>query len=142
MPNYVPWLCAAVLAAVPLVSGCPNQVDLVPAFPAGCDAEPVFSIISPSPDGDTVVSEAELPVEIEISVFTLVDKLNQPPAPCEGHLHVFIDGDLKGMLTTAQFAVDLSGLEPGEHTLRVAVHGNDHSPIADIPRIEVSFQKE
>jgi hypothetical protein len=134
------------IAALGLLA-CPGEVELESIestlFANGCTQEPVLTVLSPSA-GETF--QASIPVILEISAFTLADKLGDEPQACEGHLHVFVDNRLSGMVSQPEFEVDLTDFDPpllpGEHTLRIAVHTNRHEPILEIEPRTITFMKE
>ncbi len=45
----------------------------------------------------------------------------------EGHWHLYVDGKLAGL--SASSVADVT-LTPGQHTLKVELHNNDHTPVA------------
>ena len=56
--------------------------------------------------------------------FTLTSADTTDPVPAEGHLHLFVDGQLATMVYEAEYL--LTDLEPGDHQIMVTLSTNDH----------------
>ncbi|MFQ5516156.1 MAG: hypothetical protein ACE5E8_01135 [Acidimicrobiia bacterium] len=76
-------------------------------------------------DGDASVGWVARPVA---DGFTLAEQSATVHVPGEGHIHVFIDGQLTAMLYQPTFAVPK--LEPGPHEIRMTLSRNDHMDYA------------
>ncbi|HWQ29182.1 MAG TPA: DUF4399 domain-containing protein [Dehalococcoidia bacterium] len=102
--------------------------------------QPSVTIVEPA-DGATVPA-GDVTVTVEVSNFEVVDRLNAPAAPGEGHVHFYMDvADLP--TTPGQPAVSAQGtyhasatttytwpdVPPGEHTFAVQLVNNDHTPL-------------
>jgi hypothetical protein len=55
------------------------------------------------------------------------DKVNTTHLEGEGHAHLYVDGQKQRIYCPF---IHLDGLEPGRHTLRVTLNGNDHREYA------------
>jgi hypothetical protein len=55
------------------------------------------------------------------------DKVNTAHLEGEGHAHLYVDGQKQRIYCPF---IHLDGLEPGRHTLRVTLNGNDHREYA------------
>ncbi len=60
------------------------------------------------------------------------------PEAGRGHVHVYVDGGTPSMSTGN--ALTISGLAEGSHTIRVALHNNDHSPVSPAVQTEAVVQ--
>jgi hypothetical protein len=103
----------------------------------GATSDATVTITSPA-DGDNVPAGEELPVEVSLrgAELTTATASNDPT---QGHLHVFVDGEVISMPTTTASEVVL---EPGEHSIAVEFTRADHRsfdpPVID--EIEVTAQ--
>lgn len=103
-------------------------------------AAPSVAIVEPA-DGATVAA-GDVTVAVQVSNFEVVDRLNAPATPGEGHVHFYIDvADLP--TAPGQPAVSAQGtyhasatttytwpdVTPGEHTFAVQLVNNDHTPL-------------
>jgi hypothetical protein len=108
-------------------------------MPAGGN-QPSVTITAPA-DGATLPA-GDVTVTVEVSDFEVVDRLNAPAAPGEGHVHFYMDvAELP--TTLGQPAVSAQGtyhasatttytwpdVPPGEHTFAVQLVNNDHTPL-------------
>ena len=78
------------------------------------------------------VKEGEkLKIKVELTGFTLVDKLGQAPVGGEGHLHVFLNDDRNNWQTstTLETDVDLERLDVGKHEVVVQLFNNNHTAV-------------
>lgn len=87
-----------------------------------------ITIASPE-DGATVDASEPVPLEIELEGAELASESTDEEA---GHLHVYVDGESRGMPATLDVTVDL---EPGEHEVEVefvdAAHRSLDPPVTD-----------
>lgn len=100
---------------------------------------PTVTITSPT-DGSSVPGP-DITVSVDVSRFTLVDKLGQPNVPGEGHLHYFLDvapPTTPGVpavtapgtyVATTATSYTWTGLSAGEHMVSVELVNNDHTPL-------------
>jgi len=63
-------------------------------------------------------------ITTEVVGFTLTDADTTEAVPAEGHLHLFVDGQLATMVYEAEHL--LNDLEPGDHQIMVTLSTNDH----------------
>lgn len=94
---------------------------------------PAIRIVSPS-NGSQV--STHLVVRVAIAGFQMdpVD-IGMQPKPGHGHWHLYVDGQLAGL--SASNVADVA-LTPGQHTLRVSLHNNDHAPVKDAQADQVT----
>jgi hypothetical protein len=92
-------------------------------------------------DGDTVEAGG-VEVSVDVENFDVVDKLGEPPADGEGHVHYYLDV-AEVPTTPGQPAVTAEGtyhaeatesftwedVSPGTHTFAVQLVNNDHTPL-------------
>ncbi|HEX9709038.1 MAG TPA: hypothetical protein VGB42_03605 [Candidatus Thermoplasmatota archaeon] len=87
------------------------------------------SIAITSPAGGAVVWGDRVTVTTAVSNWTLdAVAVGGAPVPGTGHWHVFVDGTYVSF--SAALSVELTGLTPGDHEVKVALHNNDHTAIA------------
>jgi hypothetical protein len=68
-------------------------------------------------------------VEVNLVGATVVQATTGPLKPDEGHIHLFVDGQLVSMAYgTTQ---ELHGLAPGTHSLQAEFVATDHAPFAN-----------
>lgn len=63
-------------------------------------------------------------VTTQVSGFTLTGVDDTEAVPGEGHLHLFVDGQLETMVYEDEY--ELSNLSPGDHQIMVSLSTNDH----------------
>jgi hypothetical protein len=97
-------------------------------------------ILLPTPD--EVVRTDSLDVDVELTGGEITPLTTTSVSPTAGHLHVFIDGSLVSMTSTARTRVDISGLTNGPHTLRAEFVAADHGPFRPPVVASVRFDKE
>lgn len=150
-------LIGALLAS--LLVACPDDVEYVAidssddtggggndaggdaTVPPGCELVPVVQVNAPQ-DGVTYSHADGLQVAIEVAHFSIVDRLGEAAADCEGHFHIFIDDVYQGPTAQLEDTYDLSRFEPGPRTFKVSVHNNDHTPYPGIAPVIVEFTTE
>lgn len=103
--------------------------------------DPTFSIVGPA-DGDVIYTEREFS-EVTVSLTVQNLMLKSPTGAAkkgEGHFHITVDNGDPIVVTTKTYT--LTGLEQGEHDVKVELMNNDHSSY--YPRVirEVSFTIE
>jgi hypothetical protein len=69
-------------------------------------------------NGDMIPFGEDVPVEVEVANFNLDDGGN--------HWHIYVDGELAGMVVGGDLVQVLSGLEPGEHEISVYLSNGNH----------------
>jgi hypothetical protein len=112
-----------VLASFALVAGAftLDTGDATEASGPGVTSEAEVVIVEPS-DGEVVEAGAPLQLEVEVEGGTLVEGVTSDD-PTEGHLHIFVDGALVDMPSSASSMIEL---EPGTHELTVEFTQADH----------------
>jgi len=97
------------------------------------DPKPRLRILTPSlstPSASSVtVTTDPFEVSIEVDNLNLVDKAGEAAVPGEGHVHVFLDNVYQDFETRPTFPLTVA--TPGAHVLKLTLHENDHSPIAN-----------
>jgi len=83
-------------------------------------------ILSPTPND---VTGPDVPVQFQVDGATVSPPQKNRLTPNEGHIHVTLDGKLVAMSFGTR--TELSGLDPGVHTLQAEFVANDHLPFAD-----------
>jgi hypothetical protein len=98
--------------------------------PSGGESDgPSITLLTPS-DGDSVSGPVD--VEVEVEGLTLnPDAIGGTNVEGEGHWHLLVDGELA--MPVGEESASLEDLTPGEHTITVELHNNDHSPVT--PRV-------
>lgn len=124
----------------PTATTVPAAPGEEPTETPATEAEPSVTITEPA-DGATVPA-GDVTVTVEVEGFRVVDNLNAPAAPGEGHVHFYLDvAELP--TTPGQPAVSAQGtyhasatttytwpdVPPGEHTFAVQLVNNDHTPL-------------
>ena len=116
----------------------PPVVAKVSITVAAASTAPSVSILSPT---GTVNGVGDVTVTVQVSNFTITNKLGQANSPGEGHLHYFLDVDAP--TTPGQPAVTAPGtyaattdtsytwhnVGPGLHKFSVELVNNDHTPL-------------
>ncbi|MBI2918234.1 MAG: hypothetical protein HYY01_09585 [Chloroflexi bacterium] len=98
---------------------------LIPSPQALVDA-PSVTIVSPK--NGLIVFGPDVTFTFQVTNFTLApDEIGAEPAPGQGHMHVYVNGVLKGEASTGTFIV--TGLTIGLRTVKVSLAQNDHTPL-------------
>ena len=100
------------------------------------------SIAFAEPAPGQVVTGEELGVWVRVENGTIVEGSSTNVTPDTGHLHLFLDGALLSMTSSGDQRMDIGGLTPGEHRLRVEFVAADHAPFDPPVVAAVSFVKE
>jgi plastocyanin len=109
---------------------------------------PAPSIVITAPTGQ-IFGIGDVTVKVQVSNFTLVDKLGQPNVPGEGHIHYFLDVDPP--TTPGQPAITAGGtyaatadtsytwhnVGSGQHKFSVELVNNNHTPL--VPPVVASI---
>jgi plastocyanin len=110
---------------------------------------PTVSITDPAPGVE--VEAGNITVTIDVSNFNIVQKLGQPAAPGEGHIHFYIDvqppttpGEpaftAPGTYTAAiETSYTWENVAEGSHTVAVQLVNNDHTPLEPAAVDEVTI---
>jgi hypothetical protein len=136
------WLIAPLLVVTlaSLAIACDDEEEGTPAGETPAGGQPSVEIATPE-EGSTVPTGG-IEVSLEASNFEVVNKLGEPPAEGEGHVHFYLDVD-EIPTTPGQPAVTAEGtyhaeattsytwpdVEPGEHIFAVQLVNNDHTPL-------------
>jgi hypothetical protein len=107
--------------------------------PAGAQAVPSIKIVSPR--NNATVSGSQLVVEVRAQNFSLdPGAIGKPAKLGEGHWQVSVDGKFAGL--SADEVVSLPNdaypmLSAGNHTIKVELLNNDHTPVAGAESSEI-----
>ena len=107
-----------------------------------------------TPRDGAVLPAGDITIATQVSNFNLVDKLGQPNAAREGHLHYFIDMDAPttqgqpavgpqgSYVATAQDSNTWKNVKAGTHTFSIELVNNDHTPLNPpvVAKITVTLQ--
>jgi hypothetical protein len=110
------------LAMVFLLTSLLGMIALVAP---SVSAAPAVAILNPS-EGQMIYGDY-LDLNISVSDFTLSDDFGGGNVPGEGHWHLYINGELKGMY--ADEDLRLEDLPQGDHLIEVELVNNDHTPL-------------
>ncbi|MFW6150969.1 MAG: plastocyanin/azurin family copper-binding protein [Chloroflexota bacterium] len=100
---------------------------------------PSVEIASPQPGASPETNQVT--VEIEVSNFSVVDKLGEEPVAGEGHVHFYMDVEIPtspgepAVTGEGTYAVSTENshtwtdVSPGQHTFSVQLVNNNHSPL-------------
>jgi hypothetical protein len=83
-------------------------------------------ILSPTPNE---VTGPNVPVQFQVQGATVSPPQKNNLVSNEGHIHVSVDGRL--VVMSYGTSTELTGLNPGLHTLQAEFVANDHLPFAD-----------
>ncbi len=128
------------------MGACGGDDDNPPAPdapPGAADAGPDASAgatVSASAAPDTLMADEVTMVTITVTNFTL-EAPGGANADGHGHYHIYLDNETGANYLVADFVSPVAvtipaGTAAGAHTLRVALHNNDHSPVA--PAVETT----
>jgi hypothetical protein len=93
-----------------------------------------------SPEQNEVVTGPTTPLEVKLTGAEIVPQTSTDLRPDQGHLHVFLDGDLVSMTSSTE--TTLADLAPGEHLVKVEFVAADHAPFDPRVIAAVSFEVE
>jgi hypothetical protein len=94
------------------------------------------------PTWNEVVRGDRMRVDLELMGGRITPLTSTTLTPTTGHLHVYIDGRLLAMTTTADQVVDISAVSDGEHLLEADFVAADHGPFDPPVMASVPFDKE
>lgn len=119
-----------------LISAAPVLAQAKPA--------PTLDVITPA-EGQTIYGD-KIPVLTSSENFTLVDFQSNPPLVYgEGHIHLWLDdANPTAESATKSFQEDFtfSDVPYGEHTLKVQLVNNNHTPVTPIQEKTIHFRSE
>jgi plastocyanin len=102
---------------------------------------PAPSITITAPTGNIIPQIGDVTVSVQVSNFTLVDKLSRANVPGEGHIHYFMDVDAPTIpgepavtaagtyAATAATSYTWHNVGGGPHKFSVELVNNDHTPL-------------
>jgi hypothetical protein len=93
-----------------------------------------------TPEQNEVVTGPTTPLKVRLTGAEIVSQTSTDLQPDQGHLHVFLDGELVSM--TSSTDTTLADLAPGEHLVKVEFVATDHAPFDPRVIAAVSFEVE
>ena len=134
-----------VLAIVALLSGaCGGDDTGSPATSAPATAvqrpTSTATLTIVQPKQNQVIAGPTADLKVKLTGAEVVQQTTTDLQPDQGHLHVFLDGELVSMTSTERTI--LSDLAPGEHLVKVEFVANDHAPFDPRVIAAVSFEVE
>jgi hypothetical protein len=115
-----PLLVVVLVGAVTATSWVPKQSTSTKAI----DTNARLEFVSPKP-GD-VIHGSKLTVELKLTGGRLVPVSDTRPRPDAGHVHLFVDDRIVSMVNGLK--EELSGVMPGQHSLRAEFVMANHRP--------------
>jgi len=121
-------------------------VTVILATFAGCTTQqqPSPMILITSPQNGAIIPAGSIPVTVQVSNFTIVDRQGQPNVAGEGHIHFYLDVGTVPQ-TPGQPAIPsdknvqwahvsgstytFTNVTPGMHRITVQLVNNDHTPL-------------
>jgi hypothetical protein len=130
-------LLAAALALVAVTGACSSKSPTKSSSADRPSTTARLEIVRPTASAKTGPDPT---VEVNLIGATVVQATTGPLRPDEGHIHLFVDGQLVSMAYgTTQ---DLHGLAPGTHTLQAEFVATDHAPFSNRVVAGVIFEVE
>lgn len=119
----------AVLVTSMVVAGCggkkaEDKKTKNPVEKAEQIVNPQIKIVSPA-NGETLL-DGNVKIEVNVLNFQLAEMFGKGNTLGTGHIHYIIDGGAPIPSASTNMQVNLT---PGEHTVKVELHQNDHSPL-------------
>jgi hypothetical protein len=114
----------AVLLAVLAAAGCGASSSATTTGRPHTNAH--LEILSPIPNE---ITGSDVTIRFAVQGATVSPPDKNKIVPNEGHIHVSLDGKLVVMAYGT--TTNVSGLDPGEHTLQAEFVANDHLPFAN-----------
>jgi hypothetical protein len=129
------WVAAAALVALAACSGggttgATGPVSPRPSSPAK------LTIVSPT--NGQVVHGSTLRISVDLTGAHIVQATSTDLSPTQGHLHVYLDGNIVGMNYSPTGTV--GGITPGIHVLRVDFVASDHLPFDPPVTAQTAFE--
>jgi hypothetical protein len=93
--------------------------------PANRPSSPATVAIVAPTDGSTEPA-GKVHVQVSVTGATVVQQTSSNISPTEGHVHLYIDGNLQYMQYT--LAQDFGPLKPGTYTIKAEFVASDHFP--------------
>lgn len=132
----------ALLATVALALACGGEDESTSPPAITAEGQQFTASITSFQEGE-VVDPGDIEVSVEVGDFKIVDKLGQPAAPGEGHVHYYLDviqvptdpgqpaitADETEYHAEATTSYTWQGVRPGTHTFGVQLVNNDHTPL-------------
>ncbi len=95
-----------------------------------------LTLVSPT-QGESFTGST-VPVRVSLEGAKIVPITSTNLKPNEGHLHLFLDGQIVSM--NYQADATLHEVTPGQHTLKVEFVATDHAPFDPRVFVEVTFE--
>jgi hypothetical protein len=142
-------VCLLIVAACIVIAGCATstpvqtpQTTATTPTPQAAAGSPQITILTPQ--NGAVIPAGNVPVTVQVSNFSIVDKQGQAKVAGEGHVHFYLDvspipsDPTKPAIPADSHAVwahvsgtsyTFTNVSPGMHTITVQLANNDHTPV-------------
>jgi hypothetical protein len=127
-------------AVMPRALFPPTPVSQASSAPAGVRPSSTASLSFERPVANQRTTGDQLDVVLNLQGGRIVATSSTTLTPDTGHIHLSVDGAVVSMTYGLVQAVDLRGLQPGEHTLEAEYVAADHGPFD--PRITTNLRFE
>ena len=145
LPLAAGWMLA-VAGAVIIVAGLilPRQFlrpSVASVSPTGARPASSVTLSIDRPRSGTTVDGDQLEVVMSLPGGKIIDTSSTTLTSDTGHIHLSIDGRLVSMTYGLVQIVDISSLDPGQHTLEAEFVAADHGPFDPRVTASVAFTK-
>ncbi len=126
----------AAVAALVLAFVIPSQLGVkVAAVRPSTSA--TIAILSPKPRQVFRGDPAVIRVRLRVTGARIVTQTSAHLSPRQGHIHLYLDGELAAMTYTTSTTIDVT---PGVHKLKAEFVATDHGPFNPPVTVSVQFQ--
>lgn len=119
---------------------------LISASPVIAQAKPAPKLDVVTPGENQTIYGNKIPVLMSTENFTLTDFQNNPPLVYgQGHIHLWLDDESptpESASKTFKEDFTFSDVPYGEHTLKVQLVNNNHTPVTPIQEKTIKFKSE
>ena len=119
---------------------------LISTAPVLAQAKPAPKLELITPGENQTVYGDKIPVLISTENFTLTDYQKNPPLVYgQGHIHLWLDDEnptAESATKTFQEDFTFSDVPLGEHTLKVQLVNNNHTPVTPVQETTINFKSE
>lgn len=134
--KYVIYSCILLVSLISLV-GCTN--DTSGEFVVIDENDSIKSEEIPSLKVDVKVEGNKAIILIDTNLRISKEQYGKEKTPGEGHIHLYLNNGEKQGVTSVPFEIE--GLETGQHSVRVSLHNNDHTPYGVSKTIEFHIKE-
>jgi hypothetical protein len=143
---------ASAVAAQESTADTPQQTDQgpkamqSPMTETQREADQVRKTAAPAPtlsaslmQPEQKAKQHEADVQVQVTGVDIIDpaKVNEKPAPGQGHLHYQVDSG--PIIATTATKMDFHKLSAGKHQITVMLAGNDHQPLGPKETLHVTI---